>query len=123
MPLCKDPKARLVVELEPAAVSALLDDSYQDLKAWTAWELPHDARSPLRLSVKGVPESAGSWLRVYRIEMRCEQAQVLGDRSDELGDILEATSGRSGRDIGAALKRAARAFYQAIRTCRPSRRQ
>jgi len=123
LPLCKDPKARLIVELEPVAVSALLDDSYQNLKAWTAWELSHDARSPLRLSMEGLPERAGSWLRLYRIEMRCEQAEVLRDRSDELGDILEAMPGRSGRDTGAALKRAARAFYHAIRACRPSRSQ
>ena len=123
LPLCKDPKARLVVELEPVAVTALLDDSYEDLKAWTAWELAQDARSPLRLSLEGLPERAGSWLQLYRIEMRCEQAEVLRNRSDELGDILEAMSGQSRRDTGAALKRAARAFYQAIRTCRRVRSQ
>ena len=116
--LCKDPKAKLIVELEPVAVSALLDDSYQTLKTWSAWELPEHARSPLRSSIEGVPETSGSWLRVYRIEMRCEQAELLRHRSDELGDVLEQMPDRPQRDVGAALKRAARAFYHAIRACR-----
>jgi hypothetical protein len=38
----------------------------------TDWELPHHARALLRIAVQGQPETAGSWLRVYRIEMGCE---------------------------------------------------
>jgi hypothetical protein len=48
---CYDPKAIILVELEPAAVVALLDDSYRGLKDWGEWEPRHEARGPLRLVV------------------------------------------------------------------------
>jgi hypothetical protein len=77
---CRDPKANVVVEIEPAAVWALLDESYRTIKVWEEWELPHQARAPLRLIVQSLPATAGVWLRVYRIELRCEQAEALRQR-------------------------------------------
>ena len=116
---CKDPNARVVAEVEPAAVWALLDESYRRLKAWREWELPHQAREPLRRVVQNAPETAGAWLRVYRIEMSCQQAEALRLRSDELGDALQRLPDHLERDTGAALKRAARAFFEVIRLSRP----
>jgi len=65
---CKDPKARIAVEIERAAKDALLDTSYD---GWGPWEDSHNARGPLRLS-----------RNASRIEMRCEQAVVLRARSE-----------------------------------------
>ena len=59
---CRDPNANVVVEIEPAAVWALLDESYRTIKVWGQWELPHQARVPLRLIVQGPPATAGVWL-------------------------------------------------------------
>jgi len=118
---CRDPNANVVVEIEPAAVWALLDESYRTIKVWGQWELPHQARGPLRLIVQGPPATAGVWLRLYRIELRCEQAEPLRQRCDELGDLLEQMPKQSDRDTGAALKRAARTFYEAIRFSRAER--
>src|SRR5262249_23426713 len=110
---CYDPKAVILVELEPVAVAALLDDSYRGLKDWGEWEPRHDARAPLRLVVESGPDTANFGVRFYCIPMRCEQAEALRDRSEELADILE---GQEDRDAGADLKRAARALNEAIRT-------
>jgi hypothetical protein len=118
---CRDPKANVVVEIEPAAVWALLDESYRTVKVWEEWELPHQARAPLRLIVQSPPATAGVWLRLYRIELRCEQAEALRQRCDELGDVLEQMPNQPDRDTGAALKRAARSFYEAIRFSRRER--
>ena len=114
-----DPYDTLVVEIEPAAVWALLDESYRHIKSWSQWDLPHQARAPLLQAVQSEPETVGIWLRVYRIEMRREQAEALRHRSDELGDGLQQMPNRGEHDIAAALKRAARAFYQALRVGRP----
>jgi hypothetical protein len=118
---CRDPNANVVVEIEPAAVWALLDESYRTIKAWGEWELRHQARVPLRLIVQSPPATAGVWLRLYRIELRCEQAEALRQRCDELGDVLEQMPNQPDRDTGAALKRAARTFYEAIRFSRAER--
>jgi hypothetical protein len=79
------------------------------------------ARAPLRLIVQSPPATAGIWLRLYRIELRCEQAEALRQRCDELGDVLEQMPNQPDRDTGAALKRAARTFYHAIRFSRRER--
>ena len=118
---CRDPNANVVVEIEPAAVWALLDESYRTIKAWGEWELRHQARVPLRLIVQSPPVTAGVWLRLYRIELRCEQAEAVRQRCDELGDVLEQMPNQPDRDTGAALKRAARTCYHAIRFSRPER--
>ena len=115
----RDPNATVIVEIEPAAVWALLDESHRRLKTWKDWELPHQAREPLRRIVQSPPETVGTWLRVYRIEMSYEQAEALRHRSDELGDALQRMPDQVERDTGAALKRAARAFYEVIRVLRP----
>ena len=115
----RDPNATVIVEIEPAAVWALLDESYRRVKAWRDWELPHQAREPLRRVVQRAPETVGAWLRVYRIEMSYQQAEALRHRSDELGDALQRMPDQVERDTGAALKRAARAFYEVIRVLRP----
>ena len=113
---CYDPKAIILVELESAAVMALLDDSYRGLKDWDEWEPRHEARAPLRLAVQSAPDTASFGLRVYRIPMRCEQAEVLRERSEELADILDVMPGQEDRDAGAVLTWAARALNDAIRT-------
>jgi hypothetical protein len=118
---CRDPKTSVVVEIEPAAAWALLDESFRTIKAWGDWELPHQARAPLRLIVQSPPVPSGAWLRLYRIELRCEQAEALRQRCDELGDVLEQMPNQPDRDTGAALKRAARTFYEAIRFARAER--
>ena len=116
---CYDPKAMILVELEPAAVAALLDDSYRGLKDWGEWEPRHDARAPLRLVVQSGPDTTNFGLRLYCIPMRCEQAEALRDRSEELGDILDVMQRQGDRDAGADLKRAARALNEAIRNPLP----
>src|SRR5262245_55074433 len=113
---CYDPKAVILVELEPAAVAALLDDSYRGLKDWGEWELRYEARALLRLLLQSCSDVAYSGLRFYCIPMRCEQAEALRDRSEELADILDVMQGQEDRDAGADLKRAARALNEAIRT-------
>jgi len=113
---CYDPKAMILVELEPAAVAALLDDSYRGLKDWGEWEPRHEARAPLRLVVQSGPDTADFGLRFYCIPMRCEQAEALRDRSEELADILDVMQRQEDRDAGADLKRAACALNEAIRT-------
>jgi hypothetical protein len=50
--------------------------------------------------------------------MSCQQAEALRQRSDELGDALQRMPDQLERDTGAALKRAARAFYEVIRLSR-----
>jgi hypothetical protein len=112
---CKEPKASIFVELEPAAVRALLNESYRALKDWGQWEPRHNARGPLRIIVQSGPDTANLGLRVYRIEMRCEQAQALWERSEDLADILEDMPEQGEREDGAALKRAAHALDEAIR--------
>src|SRR5262245_13442493 len=97
---CYDPKAVILVELEPAAVAALLDDSYRGLKDWGEWEPRHEARAPLRLLLQSCPDAANSGLRFYCIPMRCEQAEALRDRSEELADILDVMQGQEDRDAG-----------------------
>ena len=116
---CYDPKAIILVELEPAAVAALLDDSYRGLKDWGEWEPRHEARALLRLVVQSGPDTANCGLRFYCIPIRCEQAEALRDRSEELADILDVMQGQEDRDAGADLKRAARALNEAIRTPLP----
>jgi len=116
---CKDPKAKVLVELEPAAVWALLNDDYRALKSWALWELPHHARGPLRLASSSSPDTTHHGLHVYRVTMRCEQAEALRDRSDELADILEDMPEQADRDAGAALERAEHAFNEAIRLSLP----
>src|SRR5262249_20807106 len=102
---CYDPKVMILVELEPAAVAALLDDSYRGLKNWGEWEPRHEARAPLRLVAQSGPDTANVGLRFYCIPMRCEQAEALRDRSEELADILDVMQGQEDRDAGADLKR------------------
>jgi hypothetical protein len=112
---CKDPKSKIFVELEPAAVWALLNDSYRALKNWEQWELRHHALAPLRLISRSGADMASDGRRVYRIEMRCEQGEALRDRSEELAEILEDMPDEMDRDAGSAVKRATRAFDEAIR--------
>jgi hypothetical protein len=113
---CYDPKAIILVELESAAVVSLLDDSYRDLKDWEEWEPRHEARSPLRLVVQSAPHTASFGLRVYRIPMRCEQAEALREWSEELAEKLDVMPGQEDRDAAAVLTWAARALNEAIRT-------
>ena len=98
---CKDPKARIAVEIERAAKDALLDTSYD---GWGPWEDSHNARGPLRLS-----------RNASRIEMRCEQAVVLRARSETLADVLKGMPEQADRDRAEALRRAMSALDAAIR--------
>jgi len=112
---CTDPKSRILVELEADAVMALLNDSYRDLKAWDTWELRHNARGPLRLRTLRAVEASRSGPAMYRMEMRCEQAEALRERCDELAEILQDMEEEKDREGGEALERTARVLDDAIR--------
>lgn len=112
---CTDPKSRILVELEADAVVALLNDSYRNLKEWQTWEPRHDARRPLRLRALGAVDTSKSGPPTYRIEMRCEQAEALRERCDELAEILCDMEEQDDRDSGEALERTARVLDDAIR--------
>lgn len=117
---CSDPKATVLVELETAAVLALLNkEANEPLRDWGQWELPHRALGPLRLILKSGPDTANHGVRVYRIHMRCEQAEALRERSETLAEILETMPEQHEREDGEALLRAARALDEAIRTPLP----
>jgi hypothetical protein len=112
---CSDPKVMITVELEREAIRALLDDSYKTLKDWEYWEPRHNARSPLRLRFPNRLDVANFAVPMYRIEMRCEQAEALRERSEELAEILAHMPAQADREASAALSRAARAFDETIR--------
>jgi hypothetical protein len=112
---CTDPKSRILVELEADAVLALLNDSYRDLKPWDTWELRHNALAPLRLRTLRAVETSKSGPPMYRIEMRCEQAEALRERCDELAEILQDMEEEENREGGQALERTARVLDDAIR--------
>ena len=110
-----DPKQRILVELEADAVLALLNDSYRHLKQWATWEPRHngacaaapEALKPVETSMSGPP--------MYRIELRCEQAEALRERCEELAGILQDMEEQDDRDGGEALERTARVLDDAIR--------
>ena len=83
-----DPKQRILVELEADAVLALLNDSFRHLKQWATWEPHHNALAPLRLRALKPVETSMSGPPMYRIELRCEQAEALRERCEELAGIL-----------------------------------
>ena len=112
---CTDPKSRILVELEADAVLALLNDSYRDLKPWDTWEPRHNARAPLRLRALRAVETSKAGPPMYRIEMRCEQAEALRERCDELAAILQDMEEEEDREGGQALERTARVLDDAIR--------
>jgi len=112
---CTDPHSRILVELEADAVLALLNDSYRDLKPWDTWEARHNALAPLRLRALRDIETSKSGPAMYRIEMRCEQAEALRERCDELAGILQDMEDQDDRDGGEALERTARVLDDAIR--------
>ena len=112
---CADPKQRILVELEADAVLALLNDSYRHLKQWATWEPRHNALAPLRLRALKPVETSMSGPPMYRIELRCEQAEALRERCDELAGILQDMEEQDDRDGGEALERTARVLDDAIR--------
>ena len=112
---CADPKQTVLVELEADAVLALLNDSYRNLKQWETWEPRHNALAPLRLRALRAVETSRSGPPMYRIELRCEQAEALRERCDELAGILQDMEEQDDRDIGEALERTARVLDDAIR--------
>ena len=112
---CTDPKSMILVELEADAVLALLNDSYRDLKPWAPGEPRHNALAPLRLRALRAVETSKSGPPMYRIEMRCEQAEALRERCDELAGILQDMEDQDDRDGGEALERTARVLDDAIR--------
>ena len=112
---CTDPKKRLFVELEADAVLALLNDSYRHLRQWATWEPRHNALAPLRLRALKPVETSRSGPPMYRIELRCEQAEALRERCDELAGLLQDMEEEDDRDGGEALERTARVLDDAIR--------
>ena len=112
---CRDPRSRILVELEADAVLALLNDSYRDLKEWKTWEPRHNAPGPLRLRALRAVETSKSGPPMYRIEMRCEQAEALRERCDELAGVLQDMEEQNDREGGEALERTARVLDDAIR--------
>ena len=112
---CADPKQTVLVELEADAVLALLNDSYRDLKEWETWEPRHNALGPLRLRALRAVETSKSGPPMYRIEMRCEQAEALRERCDELAGVLQDMEEQNDREGGEALERTARVLDDAIR--------
>jgi len=52
---------------------------------------------------------------MYRIELRCEQAEALRERCEELAGLLQDMEEEDDRDGGEALERTARVLDDAIR--------
>ena len=111
---CVDRGARVSVSLESVAIAALLADGYRILKNWDSWEPRHNARAPLWVAVRSPSPSRA----LYRIDMRCEQAEALRERSEELSDVLFGMAEHV--DVANALERAGYALERGIRRAVPT---
>src|SRR5919204_1314435 len=108
-----DPKAKVMVELDPAAVLLLTDQTFQDgVEPWTP---KHNALGPLRLAQTTSPDWSSDRGQVYRIFLRREQAQDLVSRCQDVAQILETFPDQEHRGYGKVLERAGRALAEGLR--------
>ena len=105
-----DPKAKVMVELDPAAVLLLTDQTFQDgVEPWTP---KHNALGPLRLAQTTSPDRSSDRGRIL---LRREQAQELLSRCQDVAQILETFPDQEHRGYGKVLERAGRALAEGLR--------
>ncbi len=91
---CYDPKAIILVELEPAAVVALLDDSHRDLKDWDESPHPRERLPGSRRArlLAAQPSSPPTSRQIHHMNTRV--AAEHGERRQRCAHELQSTAAR-----------------------------